>query len=102
MAKGRQKLGDPGFGDQNLGEPGRILEVEGPESMLQTAKTSAGPVMRVGVVGVGVMGSNHARVLAEFPGVVLAGVADPDRKQAHFVGSTVGCPAVASVEELLE
>ena len=45
--------------------------------MLQTAKTSAESALRVGVVGVGVMGSNHARVLAEFPGVILAGVADP-------------------------
>src|SRR5215472_10810468 len=70
--------------------------------MLQAAKISAGRVVRVGVVGVGVMGSNHARVLAEFPGVVLAGVADPDRKQAHDVGSTLGCPAVGSIEELLD
>jgi len=70
--------------------------------MLQSVKTTAGPLVRVGVVGVGVMGANHARVLAEFPGVVLAGVADPDRKQAHYVGSTLGCPAVGSIEELLE
>src|SRR6202162_1842738 len=70
--------------------------------MLHTAKSNAGPELRVGVVGVGVMGSNHARVLAEFPGVVLAGVADPDRKQAHYVGGTLGCPALASVAELLE
>ncbi len=70
--------------------------------MLQTAKSSTGPVLRVGVVGVGVMGANHARVLAEFPGVELAGVADPDRKQAHFVGGTLGCPALASVDELLD
>jgi UDP-N-acetylglucosamine 3-dehydrogenase len=70
--------------------------------MLRSAKTGAGPLMRVGVVGVGVMGSNHARVLAEFPGVELAGVADPDRKRAHFVANTLGCVATASVEELLE
>ena len=70
--------------------------------MLQAAKTNAGHAVRVGVVGVGVMGSNHARVLAEFPGVVLAGVADADRKQAHSVGSTLGCPALGSIEELLE
>ena len=70
--------------------------------MLQSAKTSAGSALRVGVVGVGVMGSNHARVLAEFPGVVLAGVADPDRRQAHYVGSALGCPALASVTELLD
>src|SRR5712691_9632609 len=70
--------------------------------MLQTVKTTAAPVVRVGVVGVGVMGSNHARVLAEFPGVVLAGVADSDRKQALYVGGTLGCPAVGSIEELLD
>jgi hypothetical protein len=31
--------------------------------------------LRVGVVGVGVMGSNHARVFADLPGVKLVGVA---------------------------
>jgi UDP-N-acetylglucosamine 3-dehydrogenase len=70
--------------------------------MLQAAKLNAGRAMRVGVVGVGVMGANHARVLSEFPGVELAGVVDPDRKQAHFVGGTLGCPALASIEELLD
>ncbi len=70
--------------------------------MLQAAKINTGRAMRVGVVGVGVMGANHARVLSEFPGVELAGVADPDRKQAHFVGGTLGCPALASIEELLD
>jgi UDP-N-acetylglucosamine 3-dehydrogenase len=71
--------------------------------MLQSASATARSVpLRIGVVGVGVMGSNHARVLAEFPGVELAGVADPDRKQGRFVGGTLGCPAFASVEELLD
>ena len=69
--------------------------------MLQSAKADGRPALRVGVVGVGVMGANHARVLAELPGVSLAGVVDPDRKQAHFVGSTLSCAALASVEELL-
>src|SRR5262249_47304071 len=58
--------------------------------------------VRVGVVGVGVMGANHARVLSELPGIELAGVADPDRKQAHAVGAALGCPALGSVEELLD
>jgi predicted dehydrogenase len=70
--------------------------------MLQSAKADGRPALRVGVVGVGVMGANHARVLAELPGVSLAGVVDPDRKQAHFVGSTLSCAALASVEELLD
>ena len=58
--------------------------------------------MRVGVVGVGVMGSNHARVFAGLPNTELVGVADPDQKQTEFVARTLGCAAVASVEQLLD
>ena len=47
--------------------------------MSEAEKSDAGTPLRVGVVGVGVMGSNHARVLSELPGVRLTGVADPDR-----------------------
>ncbi len=57
--------------------------------------------LRVGVVGVGVMGSNHARVLAELPGVRLIGVADPDREQGRLVGNAVGCTSVDDLEKLL-
>ncbi len=57
--------------------------------------------MRVGVVGVGVMGSNHARVFAGLSGTELVGVADPDHKQADFVSRTLGCVAVADIDELL-
>jgi len=57
--------------------------------------------LRVGVVGVGIMGSNHARVFAGLPGTELVGVADPDRKQAEFVANTLGCNAVDDVESLL-
>lgn len=58
--------------------------------------------LRVGVVGVGVMGSNHARVLAGLPGAELAGVADPDAKQAEFVARTLNCAAVSDIEGLLD
>ena len=57
--------------------------------------------MRVGVIGVGVMGSNHARVLAGLPRVQLVGVADPDRHQARFVSEALGTAAVDDVEQLL-
>ncbi len=69
--------------------------------MGQAALAKAGDTLRVGVVGVGVMGSNHARVLAEMPGVVLAGVADPDENHRGMVGRVLGCPAVSSLEELI-
>jgi len=68
--------------------------------MVNAVQADATP-LRLGVVGVGVMGFNHARVLAEMPGVTLAGVADPDEKQADFVRHTLGCAAVPDIEDLL-
>lgn len=62
--------------------------------MMQAAAANAERPLRVGVVGVGVMGSNHARVFVGLPGTELVGVADPDRKQAEFVARTLGCAAV--------
>jgi predicted dehydrogenase len=69
--------------------------------MVQAARRDAGRALRVGVVGVGVMGSNHARVFADLPGVRLVGVADPDGKQCDFVFRALGCPAFSGVEPLL-
>jgi len=57
--------------------------------------------LKIGVVGVGVMGSNHARVLSGIPGVHLVGIADPDRKQRDFVARTLGCDAFADIDGLL-
>src|SRR3972149_4321331 len=70
--------------------------------MTGTAGAGAETALRVGVVGVGVMGSNHARVFAGMPDTELVGVADPDRTQADFVARTLGCAAVADVGELLD
>jgi UDP-N-acetylglucosamine 3-dehydrogenase len=69
--------------------------------MVQAATRDAPPPLRVGVVGVGVMGSNHARVFADLPGVKLVGVADPDGQQRDFVSRALGCPAFSGVEPLL-
>jgi UDP-N-acetylglucosamine 3-dehydrogenase len=69
--------------------------------MLRAVKGSA-PPFRVGVVGVGVMGSNHARVISELPGVELTGIVDIDRHQARNVSRTLSCRAFDSVEALLE
>ncbi|MFL6802454.1 MAG: Gfo/Idh/MocA family oxidoreductase [Xanthobacteraceae bacterium] len=69
--------------------------------MVQTVKGGAADVLRVGVIGVGVMGSNHARVLAGLPGIRLVGVADPDQQQARFVAGALGTTAVDEVDALL-
>ena len=57
--------------------------------------------VRVGVVGVGVMGANHARVLADLGGCTLVGIADPDLAQGGKVAELLGCQAVADVGELI-
>jgi len=68
-------------------------------TMVQAVKTNA--PLRIGVVGVGTMGSNHARVLAGLSGIQLVGVADPDRAQRDLVTRVLGCPAVSDLEGLL-
>jgi predicted dehydrogenase len=68
--------------------------------MVQTGGVG-GSVLKVGVVGVGVMGSNHARVLAEMAGVQLVGVVDPDRKQREHVARTLGCGEFADLDALI-
>jgi predicted dehydrogenase len=60
-----------------------------------------GDPLKIGVVGVGVMGSNHARVLSEMAGVELVGVVDPDRKQREFVTHTLGCAEFADLQALI-
>jgi predicted dehydrogenase len=48
------------------------------------------------------MGSNHARVLTDLPGIRFVGIADPDHQQASFVSHALGCPAVTDVDALIE
>lgn len=60
--------------------------------------TTPGPLLRAGVIGLGAMGRNHARVLSGLPGVELVGASDPvitDRGVSH------GAPIFATIEELL-
>jgi UDP-N-acetylglucosamine 3-dehydrogenase len=64
------------------------------------AEESAG--LRLGVIGAGVMGSNHARVLAGLPGVTLVGVADPAHESRVRVTQMAGCPTYETIEELLD
>jgi UDP-N-acetylglucosamine 3-dehydrogenase len=57
--------------------------------------------LRVGVVGAGVMGSNHARVLAGLPGVRLIGVVDPLPAHRSRATELTDCRTFASLDELL-
>jgi predicted dehydrogenase len=70
--------------------------------MSEADKVGADGVLRIGVVGVGVMGSNHARVLAELPGVKLVGVVDPDGKRREYVARALGCAAFGDLDALIQ
>jgi predicted dehydrogenase len=63
---------------------------------------SSSAPLRVGVIGAGIMGSNHARVLAGLAGVQLVGVADPDSKQRDLVARVLGCSAVPDLDKLFD
>src|SRR5476651_139613 len=64
-------------------------------------KPDAKRALRVGVIGAGVMGSNHARVLAGLPDTTLVGVVDP--LPAHRARATelTGCRTFATLDELI-
>ena len=61
----------------------------------------AGDRLRVGVVGAGVMGSNHARVLAGLPGVSLTGIADPLQAHRARAEKFIGCTTFSEIEDML-
>jgi predicted dehydrogenase len=58
--------------------------------------------VRVGVVGAGSMGKNHARVLQTLPQAELAAIVDPDVKLAAAVARLHGGKTFGSVAEALE
>ena len=58
--------------------------------------------VNVAVLGVGSMGSSHARVYAEMDHVRLVGVADPDEATARRVARRYGCNAYADFRRLLD
>ena len=64
-------------------------------------KADAKATLRVGVIGAGVMGSNHARVLAGLPNTTLVGIVDPVPAQRTRAGELVGCRTFASLDELV-
>src|SRR5689334_20656117 len=58
--------------------------------------------IRVGVIGAGVMGSNHARVLAGLPDIDLVGVVDPLEAHRKRATELANCRTFDSLESLLD
>lgn len=58
--------------------------------------------MKVGVIGAGSMGKNHARIYSEMPGVDLAGIVDLDEHAGKEVARKCGCKHYKDHKEFLE
>ena len=58
-------------------------------------------VLDVGVIGVGHLGSLHAKMYSDLPGVRLVGVHDIDGARAQAVARELGCGVFADVDDLL-
>ncbi len=59
-------------------------------------------MIRVAVIGVGMMGRNHARVYSELPEVELAAVVDANPDLAEQVGCLFHVPAYSDVQQMLD
>ncbi len=58
--------------------------------------------MRVGVIGTGVMGKNHARVYSEMDGIELVGIADLNQKAGKEMAEKYKCAYYSTHTELIE
>ncbi len=58
--------------------------------------------LRVGVVGVGHIGSNHARLYAEIPAADFAAIYDVDLAKANTIGKKFRARAAQSLDEFVE
>jgi predicted dehydrogenase len=58
--------------------------------------------LRVGVVGVGHIGSNHARLYAEIPSTDFTAVYDVDVPKGNAIGKKFGAASAKSLDEFIE
>src|ERR1700741_5624511 len=64
-------------------------------------KIAAKRPLRVGVIGAGVMGPTHARVLAGLPDTSLVGVVDPLPAHRSRATDLTNCRTFAGLDELI-
>lgn len=57
-------------------------------------------MLKVAIIGAGVMGSNHARVAAASPGVTVTHIVDPDPTRAGALAQHIGAVACSSLDAL--
>lgn len=74
------------------------------QASMESAENSTSPLssrpLRVGVVGVGYLGSIHAKIYTRLANVELVGVVDPNAKAVEAVAKECGCAAFTTAEDL--
>jgi predicted dehydrogenase len=58
--------------------------------------------LRIAVIGVGYLGSHHARILSEMEGTELVAAVDIDNARAEKISAAYGCQAYADYREALD
>src|SRR3982075_171094 len=71
------------------------------EGSLSGMNAEANRALRIGVIGAGVMGTNHARVLGGLPNTTMVGIVDPLPEHRIRATELAGCRAFASLDELI-
>jgi predicted dehydrogenase len=69
---------------------------------MKTANEHTGKPVRVGVVGIGHLGSLHLKMYAEMPSAVVSGVFDINAEHAAVRAAEFGVKAFTSYDELLQ
>ena len=57
-------------------------------------------LIKVVVVGVGSLGSRHARIYSELPGVELVGVLDTDQNRTEEIAAQYNCHPFTGLEDI--
>jgi predicted dehydrogenase len=70
-------------------------------ALAETTSAAGAKNLRVGVIGAGVMGSNHARVFGGLSDVTLVGIADPLDIHRNRAIELIGCRTFETFEDLL-
>jgi len=58
--------------------------------------------IRAGIVGVGSIGKNHARIYSQLPGVKFSAILDPNREASETVSRDYGVPVATTLQQFAE